>query len=390
MRIRMEARLKLRFVLLSFAALLLLLTFIVAFSLTRSYRQMTLKADRTILLTATDPGSPEVDDARYFVVTFRPDNETYDVNLHHTSLVSRTAAIELAKQVIDGQTSRGYLGSYRYLVHRGQTRTRITFLSRGVALESFQSTAETLILISVAGLAVMTAALIALSSRVTAPIVKSRQTQKEFITSASHALKTPLSVISADAELLESEVGENEWLADILKQTAHMTEMTRRLVFLARAEEQDGHSVKLDFPVSDVASELADSYRAVAQTTGKAYQTEIPEDLAYHGDEKAIRELMTVLLDNAFKYCPDGGSVSVQLKAEGRAVRFTVENTVTELPPEEIPRFSERFYRHDASGRAQGFGIGLSVAQTVARAHRGSLAIELPEPNRIRITAVLK
>ena len=99
---------------------------------------------------------------------------------------------------------------------------------------------------------------------------------------------------------------------------------------------------------------------------------------------------MTVLLDNAFKYCPDGGSVSVRLKPEGRGLRFIAENTVTEIPAEEIHRFSERFYRRDASGRAQGFGIGLSVAQTVARAHRGSLAIELPEANRIRVTATLK
>ncbi|MDO4385765.1 MAG: HAMP domain-containing sensor histidine kinase [Clostridia bacterium] len=390
MKSRTQSRLKLRFVLLSFAALALLLTFIVGFSLTRSWRQMTLKADRIILLTATNPDSPEVGDARYFVVTLQPESETCEVNLRHTALVSRPTAIEYARQVIGSSSSRGYLGSYRYLVHRGPTRTRITFLSRAVALESFRSTAETLILISIAGLAATTAALIALSGRVVAPIVKSRQTQKEFITSASHALKTPLSVISADAELLESEIGESEWLTDILKQTAHMTEMTRRLVYLARAEEQNGHAVKLDFPVSDVASELADSYRAVAQTAGKAYQTEIPEGLAYHGNEKAVRELMTVLLDNAFKYCPDGGSVSVRLKPEGRGLRFTVENTVAEIPPEEIHRFSERFYRRDASGRAQGFGIGLSVAQTVARAHRGTLAIELPEPSRIRVSATLK
>lgn len=105
-------------------------------------------------------------------------------------------------------------------------------------MEAFRNNTETLILVSVGGIAVMAIVLTILSAKVVSPLVKNHQRQKEFITSASHELKTPLTVIHADAQLLESEIGENEWLSDIIKQTTNMTEMTHKLVCLARAEEQ--------------------------------------------------------------------------------------------------------------------------------------------------------
>lgn len=116
-------------------------------------------------------------------------------------------------------------------------------------MEAFRNNTETLILVSVGGIAVMAIVLTILSAKVVfPPLVKNHQRQKEFITSASHELKTPLTVIHADAQLLESEIGENEWLSDIIKQTTNMTEMTHKLVCLARAEEQGNHFVKIEFP----------------------------------------------------------------------------------------------------------------------------------------------
>ena len=220
--------------------------------------------------------------------------------------------------------------------------------------------------------------------------MKNRQNQKEFITSASHQLKTPLTVIHADAQLLESEIGENQWLSDIIKQTKHMTEMTHRLVYLARAEEQDGFFVKIDFPISDMAEDIADSYRFVAQNSGKNFECNIQKGISYCGDEKAIRELMTVLLDNAFKYSTGSGTIIARLAAEGRGVRFDVENAVTKINPQQLESFTHRFYRADNSDKIKGFGIGLSIARVVTEAHKGKLTIELSKENTIRISAVMK
>ena len=236
----------------------------------------------------------------------------------------------------------------------------------------------------------MVVVLSAVSGVIVAPLVKNRQKQKEFITSASHGLKTPLTVIQADAQLLEVDLGENEWLKDILKQTSYMTEMMNRLVYLARTEEQDENTVKIEFPISDVAEDMTASYRSVAQSSGKNFETGIQPGLSYRGDEKAIRELMTVLLDNAFKYSTEGGSISAALSAEGKGIRFAVDNSISDIDSKQLENFTDRFYRADASGKIKGFGIGLSIAKAVAESHKGKLLIELPEADRIRITALLK
>ena len=376
MKNRLKRRLQVRFVLLSVLALIVLQTAIVTFSICRSYRQMTLAA--------------EADDARYFKVTFDLEARSFDFDLEHTSLVTRPLATELAKKVIADKSEKGYIEGYRYLVRHEAGIIKITFLSRIVATESFRSNARSLILISLSGIAVMAVLLTAISGTVVAPLVRNRQKQKEFITSASHGLKTPLTVINADAQLLESEIGENEWLTDIMKQTAEMTELTHRLVYLARAEEQDEKMKKIIFPISDVAEDVASAFRSVAENTGKRFDVSIDGGISYCGDEKAIRELLTVLLDNAFKYSPAGGSVRLTLSAEGHGVKISTENDAVGISEENIGKLSGRFYRADTSDKAKGFGIGLSIAKAVAENHKGKLSFELTKPDRIKITATLK
>lgn len=390
MKINLKRRLQVQFVVLSVAALVILQSLIVGFSIARNYRQMTVNADRLILLADTSPDSSELGDARYFCVTYNLEGKSFETDLTHTSLVNHFAAMEYARDVIDSKTDNGYVEHYRYLVRRDKTGIHITFLSRYEAVEAFQDNARTMILISLSGIAVMAVLLTMMSAAVVAPVVKNHQKQKEFITSASHELKTPITVIHADAQLLESEIGENEWLSDIIKQTTNMTEMTHRLVYLARAEEQDNHFVKIDFPISDVAEDVSDSYRSIAQSCEKNYIIEIQSGLSYVGDERAIRELMAVLLDNSFKYSTDDGNIVVKLSAEGRGVRFTVENTISGVDPQELENFAERFYRTDTSDKIKGFGIGLSLARVVAEAHKGKLTVSLLKEDRIQISAILK
>ena len=390
MKNNMKHRLQLRFVLLSVSALVIMQALIVAFCIFRNYQQITEKADHMIMLTAKSPESPEVSGARYFMVVYDFQNKTFETDLSHTSLVKREAAIEYAKKVIEEKSDKGFIESYRYHVHRRKNSISITFLSRSLPLESFHSYSKTLIFISGTGIVFMSALLILFSGKIVKPLVENHQKQKEFITSASHELKTPLTVINADAQLLESEIGENEWLSDIIDQTKRMAEMTHRLVYLAKAEEQNDFFVKIDFPVSDLADEVAQSYRSVAHNCNKNYLAEIQKGLSYCGDEKAIRELMTALLDNAFKYGTADGDVTVKLVAERNGIRFSVENAVSGIDSAQIQKFTNRFYRADTSDNIKGFGIGLSIAQVVAEAHKGNLSVELVNENTIRFSALLK
>ena len=390
MKNKIKRRLQIRFVIISSAALILLLAVIAGTSIWLSYRQLFTTADRLIKMTDTEPDSPELEGARYFSVVFHTADRTMDVDLTHTSLVREKAATEYARKIIDDKSDKGFIDSYRYLVRHRPQEIKITFLSRQSALNAFESNRTTLLIVSAVGCCLMIGILAAVSGAVVSPLVKNRQKQKEFITSASHELKTPLTVINADAQLLESEIGENEWLSDIVKQTNAMGEMTHRLVYLARAEEQDHLFVKIDFPISDLAFEIAESYLAVAQSNGKSFSADIEKDLSYCGDEKAIRELLTALLDNAFKYSSEKGDIALRLVPEGKGVRIVAENSVSEITEEQIKNFGERFYRADTSSKVKGFGIGLSVVDAVAKAHKGKLVAELPEKERIRFTVSLK
>lgn len=390
MKKSMKQRLQIRFVLLSVGALIVLQTLIVGFSIVRSYRQITVKADKLIRMVNTDQKIPEVSDARYFIVRYNLQEKSIETDVSHTALVNKDIAMEYAKQIIDQKRDKGYIDDYRYLVQRKEDDICVTFLARNVAFSSFQSNSESLILLSLAGIGCMTVFLIIISGKIVDPIVQNRQKQKEFISSASHELKTPLTVIHADSQLLESEIGENEWLTDIIKQIKYMTEMTQRLVYLSRMEEQDGKLVKIDFPISDVAEDIVQSFSAIARNDGKEYNFHIQSGITYHGDEKAIRELMTVLLDNAFKYSTDDGKITVELILVRHGIRFSVENTVVNMDDSVLSHLTERFYRGNTSDKIKGFGVGLSIARAVTEAHKGKLIIKKINEQTIRFCAELK
>ena len=389
MKVSVKAKLQIRFVLLALAALVVLQTLIVSVSVFRNYSQITKKADHIIMMTEHSPDDPEAAGARYFIVDYLFRTKEFKTDCTHTTLIREESALKYAKTVLDGNKDKGFVDSYRYNVIRRKNGVHIVFLSRSAPLEAFKNNRETLILISVSGVGVMLIFLVIISGKVVSPIVKNREKQKQFITSASHELKTPLTVIHADAQLLESDIGENEWLTDIIRQTDRMTEMTHRLVYLSRVEEQNEPFVKIDFPISDLAEEVAQSYRAVAQNQGKEYSVDIRKGLTCCGDEKAIRELMTALLDNAFKYSTADGHIGVKLYSDKHGLIFSVENTVSNIDSAQTKKFTERFYRSDTSDKVKGFGIGLSIARAVAEGHKGKLSVSL-DNDVITISALFK
>ena len=390
MKNRLKRNLQIRFIFLSSTALILLLALIIGTSIFLSYRQLYTTADRLILLSDTDPDSHELEGERYFTAIFYNESEKLSIDISHFPLMKKQTAESLAKKVIVGKSEKGFIDSYRYLVRRGVGEIKITFLSRRSALEAHKNNSITLSIVSSVGAVIMIGILSALSNTIVSPIVRNRQKQKEFISSASHELKTPLTVIRADAQLLESEIGENEWLTDIIKQSGAMSEMTHRLVFLSRAEEQDGGFVRIEFPISDLADDIVNSYKSLSMASGKNLVSDIRNGLSYNGDEKAIREMMTALIDNAFKYSDEGSVISVKLAADGHGVLFSVENSAVNVTKEQLSHFGERFYRADTSSRIKGYGIGLSVVKVVAEGHRGSLTASLSEDKMIRFTVKLK
>lgn len=234
--------------------------------------------------------------------------------------------------------------------------------------------------------------LLLLSKRIVRPVAESYEKQKQFITDAGHELKTPLTIIGADADLAEMEWGENQWIQDIRRQTQRLTELTQDLIYLSRMEEEGLSLQSIDFPLSDVAEEMAHSFLPLAQNQGKRLEIAVQPMLSFRGDEKSIRQLCSILLDNALKYSPQEGELLFRLEKQGKNILLSVSNTTSQpIKKEELCHLFDRFYRTDPSRNSLigGYGLGLSIARSIVTAHKGKIRAESPQESVLTIQVTL-
>ena len=225
------------------------------------------------------------------------------------------------------------------------------------------------------------------------PIAKSYQKQKEFITSASHELKTPLSVIKADVDviMMDNRKEDEEWLLDIKNQVDNMTSMTNSLVTLARMDERAGNIIKTSFNISSIANEIINSYKSTAIEKNIHFTYNITPDILYEGDLSAIRQLFSILLDNAFKYGISGGNVHIALSTARHNLLLEVSNDIETIDNNQLEKMFDRFYRSDSTAsKVKGYGLGLSIAKAIVTEHKGTIhAKAVNEQHTITITAKL-
>lgn len=229
--------------------------------------------------------------------------------------------------------------------------------------------------IGLLSLLVFLAVISLLSSRAIEPTVRTMENQKRFITNASHELKTPVAIISADAEVLEAVNGENEWTESILNQSRRLNELISALVQLTKASEDERFAL-CDVDCSSIAKEAADSYRPVIERRGKHLLDDIEPNIHAQAEPKALLEVVNILLDNASKYCDDDGVVTIGLHRQGRRVQLVVANDYAAGEHVDYTRFFERFYRADESHNSskEGFGIGLAMARELTRRMHGDIS----------------
>ncbi len=389
----MIRKLRVQLILAAMASLFAVLAVIIGAVHVLSYRKVLTDADTVLAVLMENGGhfprpdrfgkappprfaSPEIPyESRYFFVLLSADGSPVLADTGKIAAVSKETAMDYARAVWEKGREKGFVGDYRYSVKEADSGVRVVFLDCGRTLSSFRSNLWTSLLVSLLGFLAVLVLMICISSRAVRPVAESYAKQKRFITDAGHELKTPLTVIGADAELLEMDLGENEWLRDIRRQVERLTELTRDLIDLSRMDEEQPPLQRLDFPLSDMVSETAQSYSALARTQNRTFLAEVQENLSLRGDEKRLRQMLTILLDNALKYSPEGGDIAMTLERRGRFIRLRVWNT-TDMPlPEDLSRLFERFYRADASRSTRGYGIGLSIAKAIVQAHNGRISI---------------
>lgn len=331
-------------------------------------------------LLGTKGLSPETPyESRFFSVVLNEDRQVIQTDTGQIAAVDDESAELYAQSAVESGHTAGFLDDYRYLVLAKDGNTRVIFLDCGRSLSSFRTTLLASVALSLLGLLAVLVLLLILSHRIVRPVAESYEKQKQFITDAGHELKTPMTIISADVDLAEMECGENPWLTDIRHQTERLTDLTNDLIYLSRMEEEQPPLQVIEFPISDVAEEMALPFLAPAKNQEKGLALHIQPMLSCTGDEKAIRQLISILLDNALKYSPAGGRLDLRLERQGRNILLTVTNT-TAQPVEEdkLSHFFDRFYRSDQSRNSQtgGYGLGLSIARSIVLAHKGKIRAE--------------
>ena len=328
---------------------------------------------------------------RFFVLRYTDSGKLTQANLASIASVTDDDTQEYLAAAIARGEGYSYYGSYRlYVAHTGDDHNMAIYLDcyqelRAVRLVLLWSLAADAVCILLVFLLV-----VLLSRRAIDPVVRSARQQKQFITDASHELRTPITVVATSLRVLEMETGKQKWIDKAQAQTEKLTELVNSLVTLSRMDEEDSPLNMEDFAVSDAVEETTESFRDFAQSKGHELEISVTPGITYRGDEYAVRQLVSILLDNAVKYAVPDTPITISLEKTRRGVVLRTSNRCADPEHIDAARLFDRFYRADPSrSETGGFGIGLSIARGIAEGHRGSIRAEV-RGDLIEFTAELK
>ena len=325
---------------------------------------------------------------RYFSVVLDEKGEIQRLNLSNISAFTELQALEIASRLAETDASQPVRGmfknkraSYAYEVSGRDAGGKLVVVmdcTRDVgAVEAFSRYSLRFGLVCVI---LYLLVLGFLSNYAIRPFVENMESQKRFITNAGHELKTPVAIISANAEALELISGKSQWTDNILVQVKRVTRLINELIMLARMGEKNQKQLKLEpVDVSRCFTDAVHSFAPLVENEKKKLESQIPEGIEAESDPKYLYEIFTIFMDNAAKYSDDGGTIRAVLEPHGKkGFRALVSNDYKNGAGQDYTHFFERFYRGDESHNSQkaGYGIGLSMAQEATRLLGGKIQVE--------------
>ena len=396
----MFRKLKIRFILLASAAIVCILLTMIAVLNSVRFLQTNGEIQAVLnILSANNGDFPSVEETaeslqndritidtiyqyRYFSVVYNEDKTLYSTNLDHLSNLSKEQALSYANKVIKNSRSSGVFKvggqfySYQITQDSKTKRYLLVVLDSTNYLESRNDFFWLSIQLCFYSFIFFVLVVSGFSNFAIRPYIKNYENQKRFITNAGHELKTPLAIISANTELQELMTGENEWTESTKDQVKRLSNLINQMVVLARLEEQPDVTL-VDVNFSEVVKKVAGNFRSVIEKAGKKYEIKLQEDIHVKATEDELYELVSILIDNACKYCDEDGQIFVTLtKAKrGKRARLTVANSYADGKNVDYSRFFDRFYREDESHNQKqpGYGIGLSMAESLVRIFKGRI-----------------
>lgn len=292
---------------------------------------------------------------------------------------SQLAAI--VTEALAQEEDTGLLADFhlRYLRKTGYTSTLIAFTDTTLESTTMRSMAAVCSLAGSAALLVLFLCSYLLSGVVTRPVGAAWAQQEQFLSDASHELKTPLTVILSSAELLnQSALPEQAvYIDNIREESRRMKLLVEDMLTLSRAQRSAGSLPEQTADLSEAAMTAALRFEPVAFEAGKRLEYDIAPELPVRGDGGKLGQALAALLDNAVKYSAGGTDIRLTAEKQGRFAVMTVADSGPDIPADKLPHIFDRFYRADeARTDGDSFGLGLPIAKAIIDAHRGTLRCE--------------
>ena len=314
---------------------------------------------------------------RYFVVKLHG-NVVTAISTGNIPSVSDQTAFEYASEIFGADPGYGFVDSYRYYYRKDAVTGNaiMVFLDCSKDIESTFTLASISFLVGMVCIALLAFPVYLLSKNALAPVKRSIEQQKQFITDAGHELKTPLAIISADADVLELCGGENEWVSSIKTQTERMNALVRNLVQLSKLDEASESAPHVEFNLSEAVLDTALNFEPIAKSKALTLETDVRPDISIKGNEGELRQLVSILCENAIKYTSDHGTIRIRLYRGAKNVYLEAYNDCDTVEKEKLPHLFDRFYRADTSRAREtgGYGIGLSIAKAIVERHKGKIS----------------
>lgn len=312
-------------------------------------------------------------DTRYFYVEFNGEDAT-KVKTDRIFAVNDNEAVKLSKEVYSKERV-GWSGSYRYRVKDVNGIRAVTFVDYSRELAPSFTVLWTSLIVFGSGILISVVAIFFISNLVIKPVEESIHKQKRFVSNASHELKTPITIIKMNNELLEMQVGsENENVEAIDKQANRLTDIVKDLNALAKLDEQE-HFNFTTLNLSNIVNKICDDVRPQFESRGKKIEVKIQNDISIKGNESMVTRLVEVALDNALKYSKS--FTKVTLDSNGQRIKLKVLNdSIVPIDEGPLDKVFERFYRSDEARGSdiEGSGIGLSMAKEIVENHKGRIS----------------
>lgn len=310
----------------------------------------------------------------FYTVALSYDGEVLEIKNDRPTVHQNSELQSLAKDIVASNNASGTKNNLVYYAMDKDGYILVAFMDNTVINESITTLFRYTLIFGALAIIAFFFLAVFLAKKIVDPLEEGYKKQKQFISDAGHELKTPVSVVSANAELLSREIGENKWLQNIRYENERISTLVTQLLNLARTENTTPQMEVVNFSRLVIGESLP--FESVAYEKNIGLCCKVDPEIFVMGSSVQLKQIVSILLDNAIEHSEIGGEVKISLKKERGQACLSVINSGAEIPKEQRERLFERFYRADSSRADSGhYGLGLAIAKAISESHKGKIEV---------------